>query len=79
MLEALSIVALRQPVVAAEIEKICGVDRRDALLRLEGMGLIERRAGQDREAAFVTTARSLQRFGGDALERLRDGMKSGTR
>lgn len=57
--------------------KICEVDRRDALLRLEGMGLIERRAGQDRAVAFVTTARFLRRFGGDALERLRDGMKSG--
>ena len=52
MLEALSIVALRQPVVAAEIEKICGVDRHDALLRLEGMGLIEQRAGQDRAWTF---------------------------
>lgn len=53
MLEALAIVAIKQPVTAVEIAFICGTDRRDALLRLEAMGLIERRAGQERAAVYV--------------------------
>ena len=78
MLEALAFVAIKQPVTAVEIASICGTDRRDALLRLEAMDLIERRAGQERAAVYVTTARFTERFGADAVNKLREGMQSRT-
>ena len=78
MLEALAIVAIKQPVTAVEIASICGTDRRDALLRLEAMNLIERRAGQERAAVYVTTPRFTERFGADAVNKLREGMQAKT-
>lgn len=44
----------------------------------EAMNLIERRAGQERAAVYVTTARFTERFGADAVKKLREGMQATT-
>jgi hypothetical protein len=45
MLEALAIVAIKQPVTAVELASIYAANRREGLLCLEAMDLIERREG----------------------------------
>ena len=71
MLETLAIVAYRQPVVKAEINRIRGVVSDRAVNRLIEYGLV-REAGRleapGRPILLATTDEFLRRFGPDALE-----------
>ena len=73
LLETLSIVAYRQPVTKAEINRIRGVSSDHAVSRLVEYGLI-REAGRlnapGRPMLFATTQEFLRRFGMDSLEQL---------
>jgi segregation and condensation protein B len=65
-LEALAIVAYRQPVTRATIEAIRGVSSDGAIQTLRARGLIEdagRAQGPGRPTLFVTTRRFLEHFG----------------
>ncbi len=74
-LEALSIIAYRQPVTRAEIEAIRGVDSSNVLRTLEGRSLIEsvgRLEQAGRPILYGTTFEFLQYFGIDSLKELPD-------
>ncbi|MDO5409306.1 MAG: SMC-Scp complex subunit ScpB [Lachnospiraceae bacterium] len=73
VLETLAIVAYRQPVTKAEINKIRGVSSDHAVSRLVEYGLIQeagRLNAPGRPMLFVTTREFLRRFGMDSLEQL---------
>ncbi|MSP22293.1 MAG: SMC-Scp complex subunit ScpB [Dehalococcoidia bacterium] len=65
-LEALAIIAYRQPVTRATIEAVRGVSSDGAIQTMRARGLIEeagRALGPGRAALFVTTRRFLEHFG----------------
>ena len=65
-LEALAIVAYRQPVTRATVEAVRGVSSEGAIQTLRARGLIEeagRAQGPGRPTLFVTTRRFLEHFG----------------
>lgn len=73
LLETLSIVAYRQPVTKAEINRIRGVSSDHAVSRLIEYGLIQeagRLNAPGRPMLFATTREFLRRFGMDSLEQL---------
>ena len=72
-LEALAVVAFRQPVTRAQVEAIRGVNSDGVLDTLEGRGLIEeigRLETAGHPAQYVTTMAFLQHFGLHSLEEL---------
>lgn len=74
-LETLSIIAYKQPVTKAEIEKIRGVSSDHAVNRLLEAGLIEECGRLDtpgRPMIFATTREFLRRFGLSSTEALPD-------
>ncbi len=74
-LETLSIIAYKQPVTRAEIEKIRGVNSDHAVNRLVEYGLVEEIGRLDapgRPALFATTEEFLRRFGIGSRENLPD-------
>lgn len=74
-LETLSIIAYKQPVTRAEIEKIRGVNSDHAVNRLVEYGLAEEIGRLDapgRPALFATTEEFLRRFGIGSKESLPD-------
>ncbi len=74
-LETLSIIAYKQPVTRAEIEKIRGVNSDHAVNRLVEYGLVEEIGRLDapgRPALFATTEDFLRRFGIGSKESLPD-------
>lgn len=73
MMETLAIVAYRQPVTRAEIEKIRGVSSDHAVNRLVEYGLIKETGRLDapgRPVLFGTTDEFLRRFGMESKESL---------
>ncbi len=72
--EVLAVVALNGPVIAAEVSRILGVDRRDVLDRLDLMGLVERRAVGTAHDVFIATPAFIEQLGGEqALATARAG------
>ena len=74
-LETLSIIAYKQPVTRAEIEKIRGVNSDHAVSRLVEYGLVEEIGRLDapgRPSLFATTEEFLRRFGIGSTENLPD-------
>ncbi len=72
-LETLAIIAYKQPVTKAEIERIRGVQSDHAVNRLVEYGLVEesgRLNAPGRPALFVTTEEFLRRFGMESLKEL---------
>jgi segregation and condensation protein B len=72
-LEALAVVAYRQPVSRAQVSEIRGVDSEQALRTLERRGLIDvvdRAPGPGSAALFGTTAMFLERLGLTSLDDL---------
>jgi segregation and condensation protein B len=72
-LEALAVVAYRQPVSRAQVSEIRGVDSEQALRTLERRGLIDvvdRAPGPGSAALFGTTAMFLERLGLASLDDL---------
>lgn len=66
MIEVLSIIAYKQPVTRAEIERVRGVSSDYAVNRLVEFGLVEEKGRQDspgRPILFGTTEEFLRRFG----------------
>lgn len=73
VLETLAIIAYKQPVTKAEIERIRGVQSDHAVNRLVEYGLVEesgRLNAPGRPALFVTTEEFLRRFGMESLKEL---------
>lgn len=73
MLETLSIIAYKQPVTRAEVEKIRGVSCEHAVNRLIEFGLIKELGRKDapgRPILFGTTEEFLRSFGVKSLEEL---------
>ncbi|MBO6215121.1 MAG: SMC-Scp complex subunit ScpB [Lachnospiraceae bacterium] len=73
LLESLSIVAYKQPITRAEVEKIRGVDCSHAMNKLVEYGLIEEVGRMDapgRPILFGTTEDFLRSFGVTSLEEL---------
>jgi len=73
VLETLSIIAYKQPVTKAEIEKIRGVSSDHAVNRLVEYGLVYEAGRLDapgRPALFATTEEFLRRFGVDSKKSL---------
>jgi chromosome segregation and condensation protein ScpB len=74
MWEVLAIIAFKGPVIAAEVTRLCGVDRAEVLARLDAMGLIERRSGCFSDIYVTTPLFTAQLGGADALEQMRGKM-----
>ena len=73
-LEALAIVAFKQPVTRAQVEAIRGVNSDGVLATLEGRGLIEETGQSDamgHPLLYGTTMAFLQHFGLQSLDELR--------
>ena len=74
-METLSIIAYKQPVTKAEIERIRGVSSDHAVNRLVEYGLayeVGRLNAPGRPALFATTEEFLRRFGVSSIEELPD-------
>ena len=71
-LDALALVAYRQPVTLADVDGLRGSDSRAALRQLVRLGLVavQRGDGAGQEVAYVTTSRFLRLFGLRGLDDL---------
>ena len=62
-LEVLACIAFRQPISQAEIDQLFDADKRELVVRLRDLKLVEKFAGADGRLRFATTEAFLQRFG----------------
>ncbi|QDT67152.1 Segregation and condensation protein B [Planctomycetes bacterium MalM25] len=71
-LEALSVIAYRQPIDSEGIEELCGESGRESLRRLEKLGLVRRdeAANPDGPKAYATTDRFLRTLGLASVDQL---------
>lgn len=71
-LEALSVVAYRQPIDPAGVEQLCGESGRESLRRLEKLGLVrfDEAVNSDGAKAYATTDRFLRTLGLASVDQL---------
>ena len=59
----LEVIAFKQPISQAEIDRLFDVDKRGLVVKLRGLKLVQEFAGPDGRLHFATTETFLQRFG----------------
>jgi Predicted transcriptional regulator containing the HTH domain len=69
-LEILACVAFKQPIMAVEVERVFGGDKRAVLAKLKSLGFIDTIGGDDGRLRYVTTDLFLQKFHLRSLDQL---------
>ena len=71
MLDVLACIALKQPILQAEIDWIFDAEKRETVARLRSAGMVETTAGNDGRLRLVTSRGFLEHFHLESLEDFR--------